>query len=192
MLQNMLDPGLFSISFKSTCPGLKMYDNLSDTWINVPTDCVVLWCGATAEELSYGTIKSGWHSVDLGSEPRITMWYEVCVSDQIPDDILLNNGLRIREKNVQQDNSGEVKTFNINVKTLTGKTLMLEVNNKMTVENLMYLIQDKEGIPPDKQRLITRRSQVYCLDREELLTNYELGEGQVFHLVLRLKGAPSE
>ena len=54
-------------------------------------------------------------------------------------------------KETNTRDSGEITLF---VKTLTGKTLTLYVDVSISVEELKELIQDKEGIPPDQQRLI--------------------------------------
>ena len=54
-------------------------------------------------------------------------------------------------KETNTRDSGEITLF---VKTLTGKTLTFYVDVSISVEELKEMIQDKEGIPPDQQRLI--------------------------------------
>ncbi|MFS7908439.1 putative Ubiquitin-like domain-containing protein [Helianthus anomalus] len=100
-------------------------------------------------------------------------------------------------------NSGNLAEFHINeeatltlmrlsrgfmhliIKTLTGKTIPLDVKPSETIHNVKSKIQDKEGIPPDQQRLVWNQKK---LEDRATLADYHIPDESIFYLILRLRG----
>ncbi len=78
-----------------------------------------------------------------------------------------------------------LKPFQVFVKTLTGKTLALDIGPENKVEDVKLLIQLEEGIPWKEQRLIFAGKQ---LEDGRTMNNYNMSKESSIYLVLRMRG----
>lgn len=139
-----VDPGLFSISLQSTAPGLQMYDNSTNSYVDVPIGQSVLWTGSMASHLTAGNIYPGRHRVVTTNQPRMTLWYEVCIDSQVPNFLLKNQPFVIRSL------TPPTNTKLVRVK-MGNRLLELNVPESATMDALIQHIERTDGIPPTKR-----------------------------------------
>jgi len=101
------DPGLFSLSFFSSQPGLQLLDLETHEWVDGPCntengneDVAILWCGAAISKIDQ-QFKPAVHRVeypeqkDGSADTRMSIWYEVCTSAQETDYLKFENSAEI-------------------------------------------------------------------------------------------------
>ena len=126
----------------------------------------------------------------------------ICEKEGIPPDQqrissggkLLRDGRRLKDCNVLNESTLDLSLsllggMQIFVKTLTSKTITLEVQPSDTIENVKAKIQDKEGIPLDKQQLIYFPSTFTSEQLEDgrTLSDYSIQSMDTLYLALRLR-----
>jgi ubiquitin C len=75
--------------------------------------------------------------------------------------------------------------IHITVKTLTGKSIPLDVDTGDTIKVVKEKIEAKEGYPADQQRLIYHGQQ---LEDDHTVADYKVQADDTVHLVMRLRG----
>jgi ubiquitin C len=102
----------------------------------------------------------------------------------------LEDGRTLQDYNIQKESTlhlvlrlrGGMQIF---VRTLTGKTMTFEVQANETMQDIKKKIADREGIPPDQQRLLFVGKE---LKDDTTLQDHGIQKESTIHLIMRLPG----
>ncbi|XP_061437888.1 polyubiquitin-like [Lethenteron reissneri] len=127
---------------------------------------------------------NGHKAVNPGAEPPATA---AEANGETPE----TRGIRLKQREPESSSHPDAQLCGgddvpqIYVKTIAGKIFSVDWNPTDTVENVKVKIQDKEGIPLDRQRLIFTQSQ---LENGQTVYYYNIQAGSTLNLVLGLRG----
>ena len=178
-------------------PEEELENNLTPSDHN-PALCLVLRCHAGIQIFVMATRKTTTlkdEASDTIENVKTKIEDKMDISPNQPSLFLpekeLQSGFTLSDYKIQKDSTHHLVLhphckMQIFVKTLTGKTFTIEVKAFDTVENVKTMIQDKAGIPPDKQRLVYARK--LLKDSHTFSDYHNIHKEGIIHLVLRLPG----
>jgi len=112
--------------------------------------------------------------------------YDLC--NLVDDTVIYHTAEALEHEhwyNLRPRRRDELVGIQVFVKTLTGKTISLDIGEMATLMMLKKKVENEEGIPPDQQRYIFAGIQ---LENEDRLYQHLIQQGSTLHLVLRLRG----